>query len=133
MNKKILIIEDDPFSQDFYNFIFRKAGLKSLILEDGDRILLELEKNEIGVIIMDINLKNTSLNGERINGVKFSRLIKENEKFKNIPIVLVTAYSITSNGDSFFAESLADDYIVKPIIDYNELISKIKNLLPING
>lgn len=129
MNKTILIIEDDPFSQDFYNFIFRKAGLKSLIIEDGDKILLELAKGEIGIIIMDINLKNTSLNGERINGVKFSRIIKETEKYKNIPILLVTAYSISTNGDSFFAESLADDYIVKPIIDYNELISKIKNLL----
>ena len=130
MNKTILIIEDDPFSQDFYNFIFRKAGLKSLILEDGDLILLELAKDEIGLIIMDINLKNTTLNDERINGVKFSRIIKENEKYKNIPVVLVTAYSISTNGDSFFAESLADDYIVKPIIDYNELISKIKKLLP---
>ncbi|MDP1993891.1 MAG: response regulator [Ignavibacteria bacterium] len=130
MNKTILIIEDDPFSQDFYNFIFRKAGLKSLIMEDGDLILLELAKDEIGLIIMDINLKNTTLNDERINGVKFSRIIKENEKYKNIPVVLVTAYSISTNGDSFFAESLADDYIVKPIIDYNQLISKIKNLLP---
>lgn len=129
MNKTILIIEDDPFSQDFYNFIFRKAGLKSLIMEDGDQILLELAKGEIGIIIMDINLKNTSLNGDRINGVKFSRIIKETGKYKNIPILLVTAYSISTNGDSFFAESLADDYIVKPIIDYNELISKIKNLL----
>jgi len=129
VNKTILIIEDDPFSQDFYNFIFRKAGLKSLIMEDGDLILLELAKLEIGLIIMDINLKNTSLKGERINGVKFSKLIKEDEKFKNIPILLVTAYSISTNGDSFFAESLADDYIVKPIIDYNQLISKIKSLL----
>ena len=129
MNKTILIIEDDPFSQDFYNFIFRKAGLKSLIMEDGDLILLELAKDEIGLIIMDINLKNTTLNDERINGVKFSRIIKENEKYKNIPVVLVTAYSISTNGDSFFAESLADDYIVKPIIDYNQLISKIKSLL----
>ncbi|MCK9211164.1 MAG: response regulator [Ignavibacteriaceae bacterium] len=129
MNKTILIIEDDPFSQDFYNFIFKKAGLKSLIMEDGDLILLELEKDEMGIIIMDINLKNTSLNGERINGVKFSRMIKENEKFKNIPVLLVTAYSINANGDSFFDESLADDYIVKPIIDYNELIMKVKSLL----
>jgi len=129
VNKTILIIEDDPFSQDFYNFIFKKAGLKSLIMEDGDLILLELEKDEMGIIIMDINLKNTSLNGERINGVKFSRMIKENEKFKNIPVLLVTAYSINANGDSFFDESLADDYIVKPIIDYNELIMKVKSLL----
>lgn len=129
MNKTILIIEDDPFSQDFYNFIFRKADLKSLIMEDGDQILLELAKGEIGIIIMDINLKNTSLNGDRINGVKFSRIIKETKKYKSIPILLVTAYSISTNGDSFFAESLADDYIVKPIIDYNALISKIKNLL----
>jgi len=129
VNKTILIIEDDPFSQDFYNFIFRKAGLKSLILEDGDRIMNELEKDHIGLIIMDINLKNTSLNGERINGVKFSRFIKEHQKFNYLPILLVTAYSISANGDSFFNESLANDYIVKPIIDYNQLILKVKSLL----
>ncbi|MFA4923025.1 MAG: response regulator [Ignavibacteriaceae bacterium] len=131
MNKTILIIEDDPFSQDFYNFIFKKAGLKSLIMEDGDRILLELEKDEVGLIIMDINLKNTSLNGERINGVKFSRIIKQSRlcRDKYLPVLLVTAYAINANEDSFFNESLADDYIVKPIIDYNELILKVKSLL----
>jgi len=129
VSKTVLIIEDDPFSQDFYTFIFRKAGITAVIMEDGDKIFEELEKGNIGVVIMDINLKNTFLKGERINGVKFSRTIKENENYSKLPILLVTAYSISSSGDSFFSESLADDFIVKPIVDYNQLVKKVKSLL----
>ncbi|MBU1101646.1 MAG: response regulator [Bacteroidetes bacterium] len=129
MNKNILIVEDDPFSQDFYRFIFKKAGYNATIMEDGDEILKLLRTEKIGLCIMDINLKNTYLLGEKIDGMKLSRIIKQDEVTAGIPILLVTAYSKSVTQNRFIDESLAEDYITKPIIDFNMLLNKVEQMI----
>jgi len=126
---KILIVEDDLFLQDFYRLFFKKIGGEILILEDGNKIIDEISKGEINLIIMDINLRNTYLNDQKIDGIKLSRYIKINFPNYSLPILLVTAYSQLSMRDVFLKDSLADDIIVKPIVDYNQLIEKINKLV----
>lgn len=126
---KILIVEDDLFLQDFYRLFFKKIGGEILILEDGNKIIDEISKGEINLIIMDINLRNTYLNDQKIDGIKLSRYIKINFPNYSLPILLVTAYSQLSMRDEFLKDSLADDIIVKPIVDYNQLIEKINKLV----
>lgn len=125
----ILIIEDDPFTQQFYQFLFSKFGYKLLLTEDGDAILNILEDNDVSLIIMDINLKNTYFNTEKVDGVFLSKKIKKEPKFSSIPIILVTAYQKKAGDSNYIDESCADDYIVKPVTDYNELINKVKKLI----
>lgn len=129
--KKILIIEDDIFLQDLYRIFFKKLGAEIILTEDSDDILRIISEGEIGLIIMDINLRNTNLNSQRIDGIKFSRYIKEHFSSLNIPIMLVTAYPIESFGNNLLEDSLADDYLLKPITDYNQLIEKINNLVSV--
>jgi len=126
---KIIVVEDDGFSQEFYSYLLKREGYIPIIIEDGDLLLTTLEKEIVSLIIMDINLKNTYFKGEKVDGVFLSRLIKENKKYSGIPVLLVTAYSISTDGPKFFVESLADDYITKPILDFKDLIKKIKNLI----
>lgn len=133
MSKKIIIVEDDPFSQDFYKFIFSKAGFESVIIEDGEKLLETLRHTEISLVIMDINLKNTYLNGEKTDGMKLSRVIKQDKQISKVPILLITAYTATNIGKSFFEESLAEDVITKPILDFNLLINKVNKLTQANS
>lgn len=129
MEKSIIIVEDDPFSQDFYKFIFRKAGISHQIIEDGDLLMNTLRSDPIGLVIMDINLKNTYLNGKKTDGVHLSKLIKEDDLLKSIPVILVTAYSPNLSDNKFLEESRAEDYITKPILDFNALISKVNSYI----
>ncbi len=129
MNKNILIIEDDPFTQRFYKYIFSKSDYSVTITEDGESIFDCLRGGETELIIMDINLRNTSLNNVSMDGVQLSRIIKNEEKFSHIPIILVTAYQMNLGDNNFLQESLADDYIIKPIIDFNELLQKVDKLI----
>lgn len=129
MNKNILIVEDDPFSQDFYKFIFKKAGYNATVLEDGDEILRRLKAETINLLIMDINLKNTYLKGEKIDGMQLSRLIKQDTATAKIPILLVTAYSKSVTQGKLIDESMAEDYITKPIVDFNMLLNKVDQLI----
>lgn len=129
MEKKIIIVEDDPFTQEFYKYLFSKTKYQTTTLEDGDELIRKLEEEPVNLVIMDINLKNTYMNGNKVDGVMLSRYIKQNEMHSKIPVLLVTAYQKGMGTNNYFEESLADDYIVKPIVDYNELLSKVNNLI----
>ncbi len=128
MNGKIIIVEDDPFSQEFYLLLFEKKGYDCVIEEDGDKLIKDIQNEYVDLIIMDINLRNTYFEGEKIDGVKLSRIIKQNEKLKSIPILLITAYSDSIVENKYFDESMAEDYIIKPITDFNKLINKVEGL-----
>lgn len=132
MKEYILIMEDDPFTQQFYTYLFRRTSFEITVTDNGDDFLNILDTREISLIILDINLKNTYLNNEKVDGVQLSRIIKGNKKTANVPVLLVTAYQNKINGRDLLLESGADDYILKPITDFNDLLGKIHKLTVAN-
>lgn len=129
MKKTVLIVEDDVLLHKFYKYIFERVGIQPIITEDAEAVLDHLKNEPTHLIIMDINLKNTYLNGQKIDGIKLSRNIKLNADYSKIPILLVTAYSLSSKEHSILDESLANGIIVKPIVDYNVFLNTINNLI----
>ncbi len=125
----VLIIEDDSFLQDFYRLFFKKIGGQVVVVEDGMKVLEEIVNGDVDLIIMDVNLRNTYLNGAKIDGIHFSKYIKMNYPQLHIPILLITAYPVSSMGNNMLEESMADDYLIKPITDYNQLVQKINQLV----
>ncbi|MCK5087362.1 MAG: response regulator, partial [Melioribacteraceae bacterium] len=113
----------------FYTFVFNKVNYEAVILEDGDLFLEKLKNEKFDLIIMDINLKNTYFEGKKIDGVWLSRYIKTDAELNNIPIIVVTAYSINAATKNMFSDSLADDYIIKPIHDINMFLTKLNSLM----
>lgn len=133
MSDYILIMEDDPFTQQFYSYLFRRTSYEIKVTDNGDEFLTLLEERPISLIILDINLKNTYLNDEKVDGVMLSQLVKKNAKYAHIPVLLVTAYQNKMNGRDLLTESMANDYILKPITDFNELLNKIHKLTKADG
>lgn len=129
MGKNILIVEDDPFTKQFYKYIFSKTQYNVAITEDGSKIFDDLRNNSVDLLILDINLKNTYIDGVKVDGIQISRMIKNDESLRAIPIIFVTAYQIPMGKNSFFEEGDQYDYIIKPIVDFNELLQKVDNLL----
>lgn len=127
--KKIVVVEDDTLTQQFYSMFFNKNGYTVIITDNGDKIIEILSRENVGLILMDINLSNTYLNGVKIDGLKLAQIIKSTEEFKEIPVMLVTAYSLSNQINSLLSESKAEDIITKPILDYNKFLSKINTLL----
>lgn len=127
--KKLIIVEDDRITQQFYAMFFNKNGYDTIITDNGDKILETLLTEEVGLILMDINLSNTYLNNEKIDGIKLSQIIKSDEQFKNIPLVLVTASSLSSQLKQFLSDTNAQEIVTKPILDYNRFLNKINNYL----
>jgi len=127
--KKLIVVEDDMITQKFYSIFFNKNGYQTLITDNGDKVFNALINEDIGLILMDINLSNTYLNGEKLNGIQLSKYIKTDKKFLNIPLVLVTAYSLSNQIKQLLFDSRAEDIITKPILDYNLFLTKINSLI----
>ncbi len=129
MGKIILVIEDDPLILQFYKYIFEFEKMEAVISEDYEEIMNIVKTKNVGLIIMDVNLRNTYINEERTDGIELSRIIKTDERFNDIPIILVSAYNLKVLDEESIENSLADDFILKPITDYNGFMTKVKALI----
>ena len=129
MENKIIVMEDDRFLREFYSFVFKKMKIVADILEDGDLFFTKLKAEKYDLIIMDLSLKNTYLNEQKVDGIALSRMVKHNSELKHIPIIVVTAHLVNHHSKHLFDESLADDYVIKPIGDVNIFIEKIENTI----
>ncbi len=127
--KKLLIVEDDTLTQQLYQVYFRKSGIEPFITDDGEELFTFLQKENVGLILMDINLTNTYFRGEKMDGIKLSRLIKSNSETKSIPIIIATGFSAFNQNDSLIRQTQADDLIVKPITNFRSFIQKVNQYL----
>lgn len=125
--KKLIIVEDDNLTQQLYQVYFRKSGIEPIITDNGEELFAYLSKEKVGLILMDINLTNTYFRGEKMDGIKLSRLIKGNSETKNIPIIIATGFS--PNNGSIVKDTQADEVITKPILNFNAFINKVNQYL----
>uniref|UniRef100_A0A832DJX6 Response regulator n=1 Tax=Ignavibacterium album TaxID=591197 RepID=A0A832DJX6_9BACT len=127
--KKLLIVEDDTLTQQLYMVYFKKSGIDPYITDNGEELFTILHRENIGLILMDINLTNTYFRGEKMDGIKLSRLIKSNSDTKNIPIIIATGFSAFNHDDSLVKQTQADDLIIKPITNFNAFVKKVNQYL----
>ncbi|MFN3872090.1 MAG: response regulator [Ignavibacterium sp.] len=127
--KKLLIVEDDTLTQQLYLFYFRKSGIEPYITDNGEELFTILHQENIGLVLMDINLTNTYFRGEKMDGIKLSRLIKSNSETKKIPIIIATGFSAFNQNDSLVRQTQAEELIVKPITNFKSFIQKVNQYL----
>jgi len=125
---KILIVEDDKFAQQFYKMLLQRKGYETIFSEEPSKIFDILSNNDISLIIMDVNLTNTRIENKEIDGFELASLVKM-KNFDHIPIILVSAFSLNENTLHKFKACKADDYIQKPITDFNLFLEKINELI----
>ncbi len=120
MKERILIVEDDKHISKLVKFNLEKANYECTVAATGEKALEVLNGQPIDLIILDIMLPG-------MDGFSTCRAIKEKEKLKNIPIIMLTAKG--EEVDRIVGLELgADDYIAKPFSP-RELVLRIKAIL----
>jgi len=101
--KKILIVEDDSNVRQELGILLSNEGYKTREITDFQNVEAQLEKADVDMILLDINLP----------GVSGEELLRRFRKHSQTPVIMVT--SRTQEADEVLSMSYgADDYITKP-------------------
>lgn len=121
-NNKILIVEDDSFVMDIYQTKLSQEGYTVIEARDGLEALERLEKEKPDLILLDIIMP-------RMDGMEVLKKIKEEKKFSDIPVILLT--NLSQKEEINLGLGLgANDYLIKSHFTPSEVLEKIKIYLP---
>ncbi len=82
---------------------------------------------------MDVNLPGAFWDDREVSGADLAHILKTHPQTANLPIILVTAYAMLSEREAFLESSRADDFVAKPITDYEALLKLIDRLVHQNA
>ncbi|MFZ1796756.1 MAG: phosphate regulon transcriptional regulator PhoB [Dokdonella sp.] len=120
MQKRVLIVEDEPSIRDMVAFALSKAGMQGIHAADA-----RAAQSAIADQVPDLNLLDWMLPG--MPGIDFARRLRREDLTRDIPIIMLTA-----RGDEVDRvnglDAGVDDYVVKPF-SARELIARIRALM----
>ncbi len=116
--KKILLVDDEVDLVETVRFPLEMQGFTVLVSQDGEDALKKAREEKPDLILLDLMLP-------KLDGYKVCRLLKFDERYKHIPILMLTAR--TQEKDKILGkETGADEYITKPF-EMNELMEKVQS------
>ncbi|HRE40587.1 MAG TPA: response regulator [Ignavibacteria bacterium] len=117
---KILVAEDNYINQKLINKLLINKGYDVTIVDDGQKVLDEIEKAKYHLVLMDIQMLV-------MDGYQSTKIIRAKEITNGtyIPIIAVTAFAMESDKQKCFEIGM-DDYISKPFNkdDFYKIIEK---------
>jgi len=117
--KKILVVDDEPDILELIKDIL-KSKYDVYTAKNVKEAVSILEKVKIDLIILDIMMP-------QIDGWDFLWMIRGSEKYREIPVIIVTARADAEDKLIGLKEGVKD-YIVKPFLP-NELINRVEEIL----
>jgi class 3 adenylate cyclase len=122
MSNKILIVDDEPFNLDLLEQELADQQYDIERANDGVEALAKIESYAPDVVLLDYMMPN-------MNGIEVVRRLRESEKHRSLPVILVTAKG--SQEDKIRGlDAGADDYVVKPF-DSFELLARVRAMMRI--
>ncbi|UCC20523.1 MAG: response regulator [Promethearchaeota archaeon] len=106
----ILYIEDNELERKTVDTYFKRKNIDITSKETSEEGLDILNVSTPQVILLDIDLKTSN-----INGAKLCQMLKSKEQYKTIPIILISAVVSDKEKKEILAITGADHIIIKPI------------------
>ena len=120
MNKRILLIEDNPQNRYLASFLMEARGWEMVHAEDGPAGIELAAKSQPALILLDIQLPG-------MDGYAVARALRADPTLAGIPIVAVTSYALS--GDEAKARAAGcTGYVAKPFSP-RQLLAKVHEFL----
>ena len=119
-SKKILVVDDEVDLVETVRFPLEMEGYHVLISYNGEDALNQARKENPDLILLDLMLP-------KLDGYKVCRLLKFDDRYKHIPILMLTAKT-QERDKALGMETGANEYITKPF-EMEDLLKKVKAYL----
>ena len=116
---KILVVDDEEDLCEILQFNLETEGYQVDVAYSAEEALIK-DISQYNLLLLDVMM------GE-MSGFKMARLLKDNPKSKNIPVVFLTAKDTENDRITGFNIG-ADDYISKPF-SIREVLARVKAVL----
>ena len=120
MDKKILVIEDDPATLRLVDYSLRHEGYQVLTASNGLEGMRKAQTEEPDLIILDIMLPG-------MDGFEICHRLRSEPATAQLPILMFSAKAQEIDKDTGLKVG-ADDYLSKPA-DPSEIVSRVGSLL----
>lgn len=118
--KHVLVVEDDAHNATLFRKILEKrVGCRVTVTEDPGVVLEEVRAGTVALVVLDVSLRHSSWQGQPVGGVEICRMIRAASP-RRVPVLLATAHAMRGDAELLLAESGADDYVAKPIVDHEQ-------------
>jgi len=121
---RILSVDDEAANLALIDAILTPLGYEVVGVANGKDALEKVGKTRIDLILLDVMLPS-------IDGFEVCRTLKADERFRKIPVVLITSLDSKEDRIKGIAAG-AEDFISKPI-NQLEVIARIEMLLKVRG
>jgi len=119
--QKLLVADDSPYYRTVIGLTFTDEGMEVTTASDGREALEKLEQSTPDVILAHVAMPG-------ISGYELCELIKQNERFGHIPVMLLVG--LHEPFDQAEARRVgADDIVAKPFKSIRQLVSRVGSLL----
>ena len=119
--KKIMAVDDEPNILLIIKLLLQREGFEVITTKSGQECLDRLEEIKPDLILMDVMMLG-------LNGWEACKEIKENEKTKSIPVLMLTVRASEDSREKSLDYACADGHINKPMTP-KTLVDKINAAL----
>ena len=115
-----MVVDDEPDVLSLLEVLLTSYGYSVITASDGQQALEKARVEHPDIILLDVMLP-------KLDGYKVARMLKFDENFKHIPIIMLTA-KVTDRDKEMGIETGADIYLTKPF-EAENLLSAIERAL----
>lgn len=125
MTKAILVVDDEEDVIYIVKTVLSRHGYKIIEAKNGREALEKVRKEKVDAVILDIMMPD-------INGWEICREIKENEKTKDLPVIMLSVLRDFADKRKSLEYAKADYHLTKPI-EFEMLLNLIGRLTKENN
>lgn len=122
---KILVAEDDAFSQKIVNLLLTRYGASLTFADNGLEALAKLEQDSFDVVLMDLHMP-------AMNGFEATLEIRKQARYAQLPVIALSA-GVTDEEKQSCQDAGMNDFVAKPINKVELLATLERWLRPYGG
>ena len=121
---RVLVVDDEPDLVRILEFGLKAAGYQVETASDGQEGLKKAREQKPDIILLDLMLP-------KLDGYKVCRLLKFDERYKHIPIMILSAR--TQEGDQTLAHEMGANRVLTKPYEFSEILQHIQALLMLSA